>query len=113
MCFAQCLDEAAGESVFCQGRLKLVVVLQVFALLRSHVGLQKNLVRIVGLRSELGGGEKEKETGQQNRTDSFHAMPGQNDNPPRPSCNPNFHLIPRRSGERAKVPGALPLQSVV
>jgi len=33
--FTQFFDEAAGEAVFRQGGLKLVVVLQFFALLRS------------------------------------------------------------------------------
>ena len=49
-------------------------MLEFFALLRSHVGLEKDLARIVGLRSEPGGRERKRKTGEQNQPDFFHAL---------------------------------------
>ena len=49
---AQFLEQASGKAEFRQRRLELIIVLELFALLRSHIGLEKDFARVIGLGRE-------------------------------------------------------------
>jgi hypothetical protein len=70
----QLLEEAAGEAEFRQRGLELIVVLQLLALLRGHVGLQENLARIFCLGRQRERRSEEEETGDEQQTDLLHAQ---------------------------------------
>ena len=72
--FAQFLEETAGKTEFRESGLKLIIVLEFFALLRSHVGLEKDLARVIRLRGKTGGRETKDKTGEQNQPDFIHAL---------------------------------------
>ena len=49
---AQFFEQTAGKTEFRERSLELIVVLEFFALLRGHVGLEKDLARVVGLSGQ-------------------------------------------------------------
>ena len=53
MRFAQFFEQAAGKAEFRERGVELVVVLELFALLRGHVSLEEDFARIFGLRPQL------------------------------------------------------------
>jgi hypothetical protein len=71
---AQFFEQAAGEPELGEGGLELIIVLEFFTLLRSHVRLQKDFARVVGLREQAARREAKTKTGEQNQTDFFHAL---------------------------------------
>jgi hypothetical protein len=58
---AQLHNQASGKSKFGQGRLELVFVLQLFALLRGEIRLKKNFARVILLPRNNTRCLKEKE----------------------------------------------------
>ena len=69
---AQFFEKTSGKAILGQRRLELIFVLQFLALLRGHVGLEKNFARIVGLRGQAGRskGEPKNRRGKSNRFSS-------------------------------------------
>jgi hypothetical protein len=71
---AQLHNQASRESKFGQSRLELVFVLQLFALLRGEIRLEKNFARIILLTHNDTRCVKEKEESEQGGTGSPHTM---------------------------------------
>ena len=61
---AQVLEKTSGKPVLRQSSFELIVMLQLFPLLRRHVSFQKDFARIIGLWMKLTGRRKNQETGE-------------------------------------------------
>ena len=70
----QFLEQAAGKPELGERGLELVIVLEFFALLRSHVSLKEDFAGIVGLRCDPDGRDGKAKTGEQNQPDFFHDL---------------------------------------
>jgi hypothetical protein len=60
------------EAELCQGRLKLIFALQLLALLRGHVGFEKDFRRIILLREETSRRRKKRKNQKEKQPDSIH-----------------------------------------
>src|SRR6202035_1587046 len=74
MRFAQLHNQASRKSKFGQGRLELVFVLQLFALLRGEIRLKKNFARVILLPHNDARCFKEKEESEQGCAGSPRTM---------------------------------------
>jgi hypothetical protein len=74
-------DQASSKSIFRQGCLELVFVLQLFALLRGEIRLEKNFARIILLPHKNVRNPEEKEENEQSRKRSPRAMARRHDKP--------------------------------
>ena len=91
MGLAQFFEQASGKPEFCERALELIVVLEFLALLRGHVGLEKNLARVVGLSGQVSGREEKTKTGEQNQTDFLHGVEKSDDMHVWLGCNAGLH----------------------
>ena len=90
MTFAQLLEQSSRKTELGQRVAEIVFVLEFLALLRGHVGFEKDLARILRLRAQRRR-EKDRKTGQQNDADFFHQNNEPDDSRHVSSCNPHLH----------------------
>ena len=89
--FAQFIEQTSGKPEFGQRTLELIVVLEFLALLRGHVGLEKDLARVVRLSGQLPDPEEKTKTGAQNQTDFLHDLKNSDDMHVWLGCNAGLH----------------------
>ena len=70
---AQFFEQTSGGAELHERGLELIVVLEFVALLRRHIGLKKDLARIIGLGRKRNGRREKRKTGEQDQTDFLHA----------------------------------------
>ena len=77
--FLQFLEQAAGKTELGERGLELIVVLEFLALLRGHVGLEKDFARVVRLGREPGGREG-RDKNRRKESDRFFSCLGEAEN---------------------------------
>ena len=87
MALAQLVEQAPGKTIFGESGLKLVFVLEFFALLRRHVRFEKRLARIVRLGGQARRGETKHQNCEQDRPEFLHGARRAHDNKRNGGCN--------------------------